>query len=171
MSNILKLHGGKILAGGGVVAGNISFPLAFSHILPPFLHNNSQNLKAPIKIGAYFFLKPESSMSSLFRTQGVKNIEDRYSSGGGSKHHTPGAGTMRGNSEDVAPRADPGNDKSGMGSKEWRERIGDQTPEVSSAPGRGEIGRSAADFSSLRLQPSNFDKAWNKTHYGTEKGK
>lgn len=48
---------------------------------------------------------------------------------------------MRGNSEDVAPKADPTNDKSGMGSKEWQEKIGEQKPEVSSASGRGEVAR------------------------------
>lgn len=68
---------------------------------------------------------------ALFRTQGVKNIENRYSSGGGSKHHTPGAGTMRGNSDDVAPRGDERNEKSGMGSSEWREKIEGQKGDVS----------------------------------------
>lgn len=69
--------------------------------------------------------------SALFRTPGVKNIENRYSSGGGSKHHTPGAGTTRGNSDDVAPRADERNESSGMGSKEWKEGIADQRADVS----------------------------------------
>ncbi|MCJ1272178.1 hypothetical protein MMC22_012086, partial [Lobaria immixta] len=100
MSNIFKLHGGKIIAGGGLIAAG------------------------------YIFLMPGSSSSpALFRTPGVQNIENRYSSGGGSKHHTPGAGTTRGNSDDVAPRGDERNESSGMGSKEWKERIADQRPD------------------------------------------
>lgn len=71
-----------------------------------------------------------SHTPELFRTPGVQNIENRYSSGGGSKHHTPGAGTMRGNSDDVAPRGDEWNKKSGMGSAEWQEKIAEQKADV-----------------------------------------
>lgn len=63
----------------------------------------------------------------------MKNIEDRYSAGGATKHHTPGAGTTRGDSEDVAPRGDERNESSGMGSKEWKEKFSDQLGDVSSS--------------------------------------
>jgi len=36
-----------------------------------------------------------------FKTTGVKSIEDRFSSGGGSKDHVPGAATPLGNHENV----------------------------------------------------------------------
>lgn len=66
-----------------------------------------------------------------FKMPSVQNIEDRYSARGGSKHSTPGAGTMRGNPDDVAPRGDPQNLNSGMGSKEWQEKIAGQKADVS----------------------------------------
>lgn len=34
-----------------------------------------------------------------YKTQGVQNIEDRFSSGGGHPTHTPGRATMRGTSD------------------------------------------------------------------------
>jgi len=39
--------------------------------------------------------------SNPFETQGTKNIGERWSAGGGSDVHTPGAATPRGNKEDT----------------------------------------------------------------------
>ncbi|KAL8789878.1 MAG: hypothetical protein Q9213_000948 [Squamulea squamosa] len=82
---------------------------------------------------------------SLFRTKGVSNIEDRWAAGGGGRHHTPGAATTLGKKHEVV-----GNqlDHKGMGTPHHQENIGEQKPEA-----------------------SKFDKAWNKSMYGAEKGK
>jgi len=42
-----------------------------------------------------------STYSNPFETQGSKNIGARWSAGGGSDVHTPGAATPRGNSENT----------------------------------------------------------------------
>ncbi|CAL8577028.1 hypothetical protein XPA_002884 [Xanthoria parietina] len=83
---------------------------------------------------------------SLFRTTGVSNIEDRWAAGGGGRNHTPGAGTKLGARHEVT-----GNqlETKGMGSPHHQEKIGEQKPE----------------------KGSKFDKAWNKSMYGSEKGK
>jgi len=64
----------------------------------------------------------------VFHTPGVANIEDRYSAGGGSRHHTPGAATKRGDPDQVV-----GNtmNTQGIGSPKWQAQIGDQKPDVS----------------------------------------
>ncbi|KAI4224506.1 MAG: hypothetical protein LQ349_007224, partial [Xanthoria aureola] len=82
---------------------------------------------------------------SLFRTTGVSNIEDRWAAGGGGRNHTPGAGTKLGARHEVT-----GNqlETKGMGTPHHQEKIGEQKPEG-----------------------SKFDKAWNKSMYGAEKGK
>ncbi|MCJ1253130.1 hypothetical protein MMC24_000937 [Lignoscripta atroalba] len=67
-------------------------------------------------------------LAGVFATPGVKNIEDRWSSGGGGNNSTPGAATPRGNSANVT-----GNTMShqGIGSDKFREEIGEQKPKVS----------------------------------------
>ncbi|KAL8874672.1 MAG: hypothetical protein Q9174_000012 [Haloplaca sp. 1 TL-2023] len=92
-----------------------------------------------------FFFSPYSP--ALFRSPGVQNIEKRYSAGGGSKNHLPATGTKTGDHDSVAPARQEGN--KGMGSPYHQEKIGEQHPE----------------------KGSQFDKAWNKAQYGTEKGK
>ena len=66
--------------------------------------------------------------AAVLKTPGVQNIENRYSSGGGSKDHLPGAATPLGKSDQVA-----GNVKSpsGIGSEHYQERIAGQKPDVS----------------------------------------
>ncbi|KAL8985946.1 MAG: hypothetical protein Q9205_000456 [Flavoplaca limonia] len=82
---------------------------------------------------------------ALFRTPGVSNIEDRWAAGGGGRNSTPGAGTKLGDRHEVL-----GNQLGSkeMGTPHHQEKIGEQKPEG-----------------------SKFDKAWNKSMYGAEKGK
>ncbi|KAL9012434.1 MAG: hypothetical protein Q9173_002804 [Seirophora scorigena] len=91
-----------------------------------------------------FFFSPYAP--TLFRSYGVQNIEKRYSAGGGSHNHTPGQATKLGDSSSVT-----GNQQApkGMGTPHYNEKIGEQKPE----------------------KGSQFDKAWNKAQYGSEKGK
>jgi len=84
-------------------------------------------------------------ISSILKTPGVQNIEHRYSSGGGSKDHLPGAATPRGNPDNVEGNTVK---HQGVGSTAFGENISSQKPD-----------------------PSGFDKAWNKNNYGAEKGK
>ncbi|KEQ88438.1 hypothetical protein M438DRAFT_361777 [Aureobasidium pullulans EXF-150] len=86
------------------------------------------------------------SISNPFETQGTKNIGARWSAGGGSDVHTPGAATPRGNAENTTENQD---NASGIRSEHFQEH------QISQRPG----------------EPGPFDKAWNKAHYGTEKGK
>ncbi|KAI9704190.1 MAG: hypothetical protein M1836_007051 [Candelina mexicana] len=94
-------------------------------------------------------LTPPSHNADLlpnpFHTTAVSSIEDRYSSGGATDTHTPGAATPTGNSRDMNPRTDK---QQGIGTEGFKEKIAGQRPD-----------------------PSAFDKAWNKAHYGAEKGK
>lgn len=53
---------------------------------------------AAIALATYVGYDPSAAIPG---TQGVKNIEDRYSSGGGSKTHLPGSATPLGNSDNV----------------------------------------------------------------------
>ncbi|KAI5194960.1 hypothetical protein E4T39_08444 [Aureobasidium subglaciale] len=89
-------------------------------------------------------LAPQNS--NVFETQGSKNIGARWSAGGGSDVHTPGVATTRGNAEDTQEKQDG---PSGINTEHFKENQASQRP--------GE--------------PGPFDKAWNKSHYGTDKGK
>lgn len=71
---------------------------------------------------------PYAPFPNVFHTPGVANIENRYSAGGGSKHHTPGAATKRGDSEQVEGNTA---NTQGIGSPQWQEQIGGQKPDVS----------------------------------------
>ncbi|GAB7345245.1 hypothetical protein MBLNU457_3616t1 [Dothideomycetes sp. NU457] len=97
-------------------------------------------------VGYLFFPTPASPTTNPFETQGSKNIGNRWSSGGGSDVHTPGAATKRGSYENTA---EPQQNPKGINTPHYQEN------QVSQRPG----------------EPGPFDKAWNKSHYGTEKGK
>lgn len=85
--------------------------------------------------------------ASLFKTAGVSNIEQRYSAGGATGTHTPGAaGTPRGKGDDVITKAEV--NQNDAGTKAFEERIGGQRPE-----------------------PGLVEKEWNKLHYGNTTGK
>lgn len=59
-----------------------------------------------VGFGYYLFMR-QYWFPNPYKTQGVQNIEDRYSSGGGHPTHTPAGGTQRGtgtmNSSDLKP--------------------------------------------------------------------
>ncbi|KAL8781815.1 MAG: hypothetical protein Q9194_000175 [Teloschistes cf. exilis] len=114
-----------------------------------FAQNNIPGLSArlltsPISARQGFFFSPYAP--NLFRSYGVENIEKRYSAGGGSANHLPAGGTPLGSPDKVAPHRQE--EHKGMGSPHYQEKIGGQKPEG-----------------------SQFDKAWNKAQYGSEKGK
>ncbi|MCJ1485919.1 hypothetical protein MMC06_006094 [Schaereria dolodes] len=73
-------------------------------------------------------------LSGILRTSGVQSIEDRYSSGGASNTHTPGAATKRGNYEDVQSNTEK---HQGVGSDQFRDQVGGQKPRVSEKWMRG----------------------------------
>ncbi|KAI4844741.1 hypothetical protein E4T44_06026 [Aureobasidium sp. EXF-8845] len=92
------------------------------------------------------FTNSPADYSNPFETQGTRNIADRWSAGGGSDVHTPGAATPRGNSAATTPNQ---KDPKGINTEHFQEH------QISQRPG----------------EPGAFDKQWNKSHYGTEKGK
>ncbi|KAL9605090.1 MAG: hypothetical protein Q9219_000024 [cf. Caloplaca sp. 3 TL-2023] len=96
-------------------------------------------------MGLSFFFSPYSPQ--LFRSYGVENIEKRYTSGGGAPNHLPGQATKLGDHNSVEGNMLDQN--KGIGSPHHQEKIGGQKPE----------------------KGSQFDKAWNKAQYGSEKGK
>ncbi|KAL9096080.1 MAG: hypothetical protein Q9165_001602 [Trypethelium subeluteriae] len=97
------------------------------------------------------FFVPSLSGSSQggpnpFNTREAQNITDRFNSGGGANTHTPGAATPRGSKDNIES---PQQTKSGPDSAAFRDGHEDQ-----------------------RVAPQNaIDKAWNKAHYGNERGK
>ena len=91
----------------------------------PLPNENPTKLSPGLAALQYTDLNP---LGNLFRTPGVKNIENRYSAGGGAKTHLPGAATPLGDSE----RVDGNMDKhQGISSDKFREQIGEQKPRVS----------------------------------------
>lgn len=52
--------------------------------------------------GYYLFMR-QYWFPNPYKTQGVQNIEDRFSSGGGHPTHTPGTATQRGTSMTPIP--------------------------------------------------------------------
>ncbi|KAI9780802.1 MAG: hypothetical protein M1835_004426, partial [Candelina submexicana] len=61
-----------------------------------------------------------------FHTTAVSSIEDRYSSGGATDTHTPGAATPTGNSRDMNPRTEK---QQGIGTEGFKEKIAGQRPD------------------------------------------
>ena len=70
----------------------------------------------------------EDILPNPFRTPGVQNIEKRYSSGGGSKNHLPGAATKRGDHEAVEGNTETAK---GIGSPHHEAHYQGQKPDVS----------------------------------------
>jgi len=67
-------------------------------------------------------------IGNIFRSPGVKNIEDRYSSGGGAKTHLPGSATPLGRSDLVTGNTEQ---QQGIGTEKFAKSQGDQKPAVS----------------------------------------
>ncbi|CAF9924808.1 MAG: hypothetical protein ALECFALPRED_002837 [Alectoria fallacina] len=97
-----------------------------------------------ILVGAAYGIA-EDILPNPFRSTGVENIEKRYSSGGGSKNHLPGAATKRGDPDSVVGNTETAK---GIGSPHHEAHIQGQKPD-----------------------PSGFDKTWNRAQYNSDKGK
>ncbi|KAF2842895.1 hypothetical protein M501DRAFT_993673 [Patellaria atrata CBS 101060] len=80
------------------------------------------------------------------KTPGVKNIESRITAGGGSPNQYPATATKLGDPSDATPRHE---NPKGVDTKNFKDNISDQKVE----------------------EPALLDKAFNKMHYGNEKGK
>ncbi|KAF2281040.1 uncharacterized protein EI97DRAFT_429122 [Westerdykella ornata] len=80
----------------------------------------------------YWFPKTSKTEPNPFRTQGVKNIEDRYTAGGGMPNHQPGTATKAGDSSNVETRQQ-GVSK-GPDSAEFAGKINDQKTEEGAFP-------------------------------------
>ncbi|KAF2499861.1 hypothetical protein BU16DRAFT_480839 [Lophium mytilinum] len=93
-------------------------------------------------VGTAFYFAP----ANIFRTKAVKRIEDRWSSGGGARTHTPATGTKRGDPNDETPRHA---DAKGVDTEYFKENFSSQT-----AKGSG-------------IWPEKF----YESHYNNPKGK
>ena len=124
MSNIFRTHQRKII-GVAVAAGMCGLvrfhPLSF-HVPGMSLQKMRKYSSIGLTAGALTFFNP-------FRTPAVSAIEDRYSSGGASRNHTPGVATPRGKIDQVHGNQEK---HAGIGTPEWDEKIGGQKPNVSS---------------------------------------
>ncbi|KAL6716409.1 hypothetical protein ACLMJK_005976 [Lecanora helva] len=79
-------------------------------------------------IGTYALLRYTDALPNPFSTPGVKNIEKRYSSGGGAKNHQPGTATKLGNHDHVEGNVET---MKGVGTPHYQENVGGQKPDVS----------------------------------------
>ncbi|KAF1845678.1 uncharacterized protein K460DRAFT_366522 [Cucurbitaria berberidis CBS 394.84] len=72
--------------------------------------------------GYYLYMR-QYWFPNPYKTQGVQNIEDRFSAGGGSPTHTPAGGSKRGSSTDNAGRQEV---NKGPESEHYKKNISDQ---------------------------------------------
>ncbi|KAF1943421.1 hypothetical protein EJ02DRAFT_433185 [Clathrospora elynae] len=79
-----------------------------------------------VGFGYYLFMR-QYWFPNPYKTQGVQNIEDRFSSGGGSPTHTPAGGTKRGSATDNEGRHD--GPSKGPDSEHFKANISDQQGE------------------------------------------
>ena len=119
--------------------------------------------------------------SNPFETQGVKNIADRYSSGGATSTHTPGVATPRGDDSPQPPsspksprKADDENvcvcvgnaaaqntpmDQKGAGTHRFNEKFADQKPEEPNAVGKA-FGKAHLGSGEYRPSPDRAELEW-----------
>ncbi|EAT88995.1 hypothetical protein SNOG_03790 [Parastagonospora nodorum SN15] len=76
---------------------------------------------------AYYLYMRQYWFPNPYKTQGVQNIEDRFSAGGGHPTHTPGYATKRGSSTDNESRTQDGH--KGPDSEHFKENISSQQSE------------------------------------------
>jgi len=84
-------------------------------------------------------------LGRLLKTPGVQNIEDRYTSAGGSPNHTPGTASPLGSKDKAAGNV---HKEQGVATDKFKDEIAGQKP-----------------------APGGVNKAWQSAHYGQEKGK
>ncbi|KAL5121887.1 hypothetical protein ACEQ8H_000102 [Pleosporales sp. CAS-2024a] len=70
---------------------------------------------------------PPHRFPDPYKTQGVQNIEDRFSAGGGHPTHTPATATMRGSAQNNQSRTQDGH--KGPDSEHFKENILSQQSE------------------------------------------
>jgi hypothetical protein len=66
-----------------------------------------------VGFGYYLFMR-QYWFPNPYKTQGVQNIEDRFSAGGGHPTHTPAGGTQRGTGTANSPDLKPGGTYNGF---------------------------------------------------------
>lgn len=80
----------------------------------------------------------EGILPNPLQTTGVQNIERRYSSGGGSKNHLPGAATKRGHPDSVEGNTETAK---GIGSPHHEANYQGQKPDVSTHRNFWSVGK------------------------------
>ncbi|KAG9196575.1 hypothetical protein G6011_01696 [Alternaria panax] len=79
-----------------------------------------------VGFGYYLFMR-QYWFPNPYKTQGVQNIEDRFSAGGGHPTHTPAGGTQRGSTTNNEGRHD--GPSKGPDSEHFKKNISDQQSE------------------------------------------
>ncbi|EGP86283.1 unnamed protein product [Zymoseptoria tritici ST99CH_1A5] len=98
-------------------------------------------------VAAIAYIVPKLTGGKPIETFGSQNIADRYSAGGGSKTHLPGAATPRGEGNPDNVTSNQTNPK-GVDTKHFKENHSDQKQDNSPA-----------------------GKVWQNSMYGNDKGK
>ncbi|KAF2015851.1 hypothetical protein BU24DRAFT_462071 [Aaosphaeria arxii CBS 175.79] len=73
---------------------------------------------------SYYLVMRQYWFPNPYKTQGIQNVEDRFTAAGGAGSHTPGVATKLGDA-DTTSRQDGGS--KGAGTKSFQEKVGDQT--------------------------------------------
>ena len=114
----------------GIIAGRLVSTLSFSQ--------RFFNLIIPGLVGLqYAGLNP---IGNIFRTPGVKQIEARYTSAGGSPTRQPASGTPLGKKDQVVGNTEK---QQGYGTENFANTIQDQKPPVSEHPLLGPLGQNS----------------------------
>ncbi|KAI4613755.1 uncharacterized protein J4E88_006732 [Alternaria novae-zelandiae] len=81
-----------------------------------------------VGFGYYLFMR-QYWFPNPYKTQGVQNIEDRFSAGGGHPTHTPAGGTQRGTGSASANEGRHDGPSKGPDSEHFKKNISDQQSE------------------------------------------
>ncbi|OAL06679.1 hypothetical protein IQ06DRAFT_288553 [Phaeosphaeriaceae sp. SRC1lsM3a] len=81
-----------------------------------------------VGFGYYLYMR-QYWFPNPYKTQGVQNIEDRFSAGGGHPTHTPGMATMRGTSTSDNNESRTEGGHKGPDSEHFKKNISDQQSE------------------------------------------
>ncbi|KAK3700131.1 hypothetical protein LTR37_016134 [Vermiconidia calcicola] len=119
----------NVAIGGGILGAIFVIPRTMSQITPNAPASNATN-------------------SDTMSTHGVQNIENRFSSAGGSKNHTPAAGTPMGSESNITAHRQQ--ESKGAGTPDFNKNHADQKDQ------RNQTGP---------------EKVFNRTQLGSDKGK
>jgi hypothetical protein len=81
-----------------------------------------------VGFGYYLFMR-QYWFPNPYKTQGVQNIEDRFSSGGASATHTPAVASQRGTGSSTDNAGRHGGPSKGPDSEHFKKNISDQQSE------------------------------------------